>query len=92
MNGIKTILKKELADHLKKLNLDFYWRSRNLIREEKAQNIKPPAKPLRKVGMGISMFLRQEHTSPVSAITKESDNPPKSENGNQKRNSPGRRF
>jgi hypothetical protein len=57
---------KELADYLRKLNIEFYWRSQNLISEKKARNIEPPSKPVR-TGGGISLNMRQEHTPPIFA-------------------------
>jgi len=62
---------KELADYLRKLNVDFYWKAQNMISEKKANNILPPSRPMRRTGMGISMTMRQEHTPPV--LTEDED-------------------
>lgn len=55
---------KELADHLRKLNVDYYWRVRNRISEKNARDIGALSRPVRSSGMGISMSMRQEHTPP----------------------------
>ena len=81
---------KELADYLRKLNVDFYWRAQNMISEKKANNILPPSRPMRRAGMGISMTMRQDHTPPDLLGVEESAPSQKSENRDRKRNSPER--
>jgi hypothetical protein len=78
---------KEIADYLRKLNVDFYWRSRNMISAKKTHYIATPSRPVRKAGMGISMSLRQEQTPPVFTEDNETALSQKSENRDRKRNS-----
>ena len=78
---------KELADYLKKLNVDFFWKTQNMISEKKTHNIQPPSMPVRRAGMGISMSVRQEHTPPALTGDMESDSSTKYEIQDQKRTS-----
>lgn len=68
---------KELADHLRKLNVDYYWRIRNRISEENARNIGPPSRPVRSSGMGISMSMMQEYAPPILPEETHTENPDK---------------
>jgi len=77
---------KELADYLKKLNVDFYWKTQNMVSEKKARNIQSPSRPVRKAGMGISLSMRQEHTPPVLAEGEEHVPSRKAEIKGRKRN------
>jgi len=73
---------KELADYLRKLNVDFYWKTRNMVHERSVYKSTPPPKP--SMSGGISMSMRQEHTPP--ALTEEEDpvSSQKSEDGDKK--------
>ena len=81
---------KELADYLRKLNVDFYWKTQNIISEKKANNIQPPSRPMRRAGMGISMTMRQEQAPPALSGDEESAPSQKYENRDRKQNSPER--
>ena len=83
---------KDLAEYLRKLNVDFYWRAQNMISEKKANNILSPSRPMRRAGMGISMTMRQDHTPPDLLGGEESAPSQKSENRDQKQNLPERGF
>jgi hypothetical protein len=70
---------KELADYLRKLNIEFYWKSQNMISAKKAHNIEPPSKPVRTGG--ISLAMRQEHTPPVFTGDRKSGHSQNSDTG-----------
>lgn len=78
---------KELADYLKKLNVEFYWNTQNMISDKKNHHIQPPSRPVRRAGVGISMSMRQEQTPPVLTGDSESSPSKKYENRGQKRTS-----
>jgi hypothetical protein len=78
---------KELADYLKKLNVEFYWKTQNMISDKKNHHIQPPSRPVRRAGMGISMAVREEHTPSVLTGDSESDSSKKYENRGPKRTS-----
>jgi len=79
---------KELADYLRKLNVDFYWKTQNMVHEKSGYQPKPPPRPSK--GGGISMTMRQEHTPPVLTEDEEPVSSQKSENKDRKRNLPER--
>ena len=79
---------KEIADYLRKLNVDFYWKTQDMLQERSGYNPNPPPKPSR--GGGISMTMRQEHTPPVLAGDEEPVSSQKFESEDRKRNSPER--
>jgi hypothetical protein len=81
---------KELADYLRKLNVDFYWKTQSMVHDKSAYQPKPPPRPFK--GGGISMTMRQEHTPPVLTEDEEPVSSQKSENRDRKRNSPERGF
>lgn len=76
---------KELADYLRKLNVDFYWRIQDRISEESACKAMPPSRPVHGSGLGISMNIRQEHFPFVTTEEKEPDNPKGHVNKGEKR-------
>ena len=76
---------KELADYLRKLNVDFYWKIQDMLQERSANIHNPPPKPSR--GGGISMTMKQEHTPPVLVGDEEPVPSQKFKNEDRKRNS-----
>lgn len=53
---------KDLADYLRKLNVEFYWKTRNMVQEKPGHRPMPPPRPSR--GGGISMAMKQEGEPP----------------------------
>jgi hypothetical protein len=76
---------KEIADYLRKLNVDFYWKTQNMLYERSGYTPNSPPKPSK--GGRISMTMRQEHTPPVNSGDKEFAPSQKSENRDRRRNS-----
>lgn len=51
---------KKIADDLRKLNVDFYWK---MVHERPASRPMPPPRPC--ISKDISMATKQEHTPPI---------------------------
>jgi hypothetical protein len=77
---------KEIADYLRKLNVDFYW---NMVHEKPLSRPLLPPRPC--MGMKISMDMKQEHTPPILTGDEDPAFSLKSETEKGKRNSLERR-
>ena len=76
---------KELADYLRNLNVDFYWK---MVHEKPLSRPLPPPRPC--VGGRIAMTMKQEHTPPVHAGDEDPVTSKKSEIKDRKRTTPER--
>jgi hypothetical protein len=85
-NDINDLYWKELADYLRKLNVDFYWK---MVHEKPFSRPLLPPRPC--MGKKISMNMMQEHTPPLPIGDEESTFSQKSETGNRKLNLSERR-
>jgi hypothetical protein len=76
---------KVLADHLRKLDVDFYWKSFNIATEKSISRPLPPPRPC--IGKGLFLVMKQEHTPPILTGDEEPVSLRNPDHRNLKRNS-----